>query len=212
MQVSTSIDSSTVAILQTGQPTNRAVASAGANWTPVVVGAQIVLAGSILYHNVAAVYAPGTSGNFTTDRWELVISGVFTEPAAAAATYAIDIDFYSVTKMWMPMLRDTMTLQFLRRNFDIINNLLSNVTSIASGSIALTNGQQTYQITGIPAQSLVGGIYVFRVICSFENTVDSSPTVVNYIVTIKTSTTCTISFNPRPSNANTIMRFAVFAT
>jgi hypothetical protein len=130
MEISTAIDTSTVAFLQSGYANNRFVASANANWAGVAAGHWLSIVGSPnVPYDIAAVYPPGTAGNQTVDRWELTVVGVINESANAAAAYVVGIDFTANLGLWDPQLRDSQTLQFLKRNFRIIDNKVSTPNS-----------------------------------------------------------------------------------
>ena len=105
-------------------------------------------------------------------------------------------------------------VHFLQRDLTIIPlDTAPNGAPIASSpaaGIALTSGQGNYVITTIPTQS--GPPYAFRVVPTIENLIDSSPTVINAVVTAKTGTGATLSFAPLPDSANFILRYAVYAT
>src|ERR1700736_3085629 len=156
MQISTALGNGTMAITN-GQA--RVIASAGVSWlaaqTALVAGdAELSIVGSALVpYGIAAVYEPGHAGNTTSDRWELTVVGVINEATNAIASYAISIDWIPLGAffLWDPQKGDTQTLQFEKRNWRFIASLIGNSTPIKAGSVALTNGQQTYQITGIPA-------------------------------------------------------------
>jgi hypothetical protein len=106
------------------------------------------------------------------------------------------------------------TIHFNQRDITIIPlDTAPNGAPIASSpaaGIALTSGQGNYVITTIPTQS--GPPYAFRVVPTIENLIDSSPTVINAVVTAKTGTGATLSFAPFTDSSNYILRYAVYAT
>jgi hypothetical protein len=162
MQISTAIDSTTVAVTN-GQ--NRVIASATANWAGVSTGDIFTLVGSILYYQVANVYEPGHAGNTTSDRWELVIVGVINEASNAAAAYVIAVDFTPILNLWDPQLRDTQIQQLLKRNFWILDNQIGQIggsfQKATIGAAGNTNSNQAKAIHSIRLTIQTGsGAYI----------------------------------------------------
>ena len=144
--------------------------------------------------------------------WELTVVGTISEATGSSLTYTIQKDFTAVLGLPIFTPGDVQTAQILARAFNILDAQLGAATILAAcpaAGIALTNGQTTYAITGIPAQA--GPPYPFRVDFTIENLIDSGPTVINAIVTAKTATSATLSFAPLPDSANFILRYAVYA-
>ena len=205
MQVKTGISPNTTCAVTNGSPT--VTAAAGSDWSQVGPTSQFTVPGSFVIYFVSTCALVGGV-------WTITLTVNYSGTTNAAQSYVIQKDF-DANGAPIFAAGDTEILALLNRWLATVAFTIAPVVGIgfvapvASGSVALTNGQTTAVLT-IPSQSLVGGVYVYRVVAVFENIVDSSPTVINYIVTAKGATSCTVSFNPRPSNANTVMRWLVF--
>lgn len=144
MQISTANDGSTVQITN-GQA--RVILSADGNWTGAATGNWLSIGGSTnVPYDIANVYPPGTPGNTTLDRWELTIVGVINQATNATASYAIGIDFLAATGLWDPQKGDTQTLQFLKRNFRILDALAGRIgASFQSTTVAAAGNTNSTQ-------------------------------------------------------------------
>ena len=85
----------TIAISSTVTPT-RAIGSANADWStlpnPATTTTILTLTGTVLWYEVTAIKAPGSVGNTTSDRWEMLINAPFVN-TNAVQQYQLTYDF-----------------------------------------------------------------------------------------------------------------------
>jgi hypothetical protein len=151
---------------------NRVIASAGADWSDpeaeLAGGKSVwfsIIGSSLLYRQISSINPPGTVGNITGDRWEIVIVGVIGDPTSAAAPYIIHWNF--TPNAGFPIIDpgDVQTAQILARfvnDLDLIVSGASGFQQINVAGAGNTNSNQTAPNHTIKV-TLAAGAYIATV-------------------------------------------------